>query len=69
MGDQTTAHENMVVRANGELLNGDVDSAAGVFTVIPFIGVSVSGGTLQLEFSDAGGADPNWIVNAVTLLP
>jgi hypothetical protein len=68
MGDNDYAHDNMVVKANGSTVLGDVDSAAAAFAVNTFT-VSVSGGALQLEFSDAGGSDATWVVNAVTIAP
>ena len=68
MGDQDYAHDNMVVKANGATVLADVDSALGGFTVNTF-NVSVTGGNLQLEFSDGGGTDGSWVVNAVTIIP
>jgi fibronectin type 3 domain-containing protein len=66
MGDNDYAHDNMVVKANGTTALADVDSAAGGFAVNSFP-VTVSGGSLSLEFSDAGGTDPTWIVNGVVI--
>jgi fibronectin type 3 domain-containing protein len=66
MGDNDYLHDNMVVKANGATSLADVDSAAGAFTVSTFT-VTVSGGSLALEFSDAGGADPSWVVNGLTI--
>jgi hypothetical protein len=66
MGDNDYPHDNMVVKANGTTVLGDVDNVAGGFTVNTFI-VTVSGGSLSLEFSDAGGADPSWVVNTLTI--
>jgi len=68
MGDNAKAHDNMVVKANGATVLADVDTAAGAFAVNTFT-VNVSGGNLQLEFSDAGGSDPTWVVNAITIVP
>ena len=68
MGDQNYAHDNMVVKANGTTVLGNVNSAVGGFAVNTFV-VSVSSGSLSLEFSDAGGSDPAWIVNALTINP
>jgi fibronectin type 3 domain-containing protein len=65
MGDQSYAHDNMKVRANGATVLPDVDTSAGTFAVNTFT-VAVSGGVLDLEFSDTGGADPTWVVNALT---
>jgi uncharacterized circularly permuted ATP-grasp superfamily protein len=66
MGDNDYAHDNMIVKANGATVLGDVDNAVGAFTANTF-NVTVSGGSLTLEFSDGGGADPTWVVNAVTV--
>jgi len=44
----------------------DVDNAAAAFAVNTFV-VTVSAGSLSLEFSDSGGADPSWIVNSLTI--
>ena len=66
MGDNDVAHDNMVVKANGTTYLGDVDTAAGSFSVNTF-NVTVTSGSLSLEFSDAGGTDPTWVVNAVSI--
>ncbi len=41
---------------------------SGAFAVNTF-NVNVAGGSLSLEFSDAAGADPTWVVNAVSINP
>lgn len=66
MGDQQFAHDNMVVKANGVTMLPDVDTAAGSFAVKSF-GVTVNTGSLLLEFSDAGGTDPTWVVNGLVI--
>jgi hypothetical protein len=66
MGDNDYVHDNMVVKANGTTVLPDVDNAAGAFTTNTFT-VTVSGGSLALEFSDAGGADSTWVVNAISI--
>ena len=66
MGDKDAAHDNMVVKANGTTVLGDVDTAAGAFSVNSF-SVAVGSGSLTLEFSDAGGSDPTWVVNSVAI--
>ena len=68
MGDNDYAHDNMVVKANGTTALADVDSALGAFTVTTF-NVTVSGGSLALEFSDAGGSDPTWVANTLSIAP
>lgn len=68
MGDNDFAHDNMVVKANGTTMLGDVDTSQGGFAANTF-NVSVSGGSMTFEFSDAGGTDPTWIVNAITFTP
>ncbi len=68
MGDNDFAHDNMIVKANGTTVLGDVDAAVGAFPANTF-NVTVSGGSLSLEFSDGGGADPTWVVNTLTITP
>ena len=68
MGDNDFAHDNMVVKANGTTVLGDVDTAAAAYSVKTF-SLATSTGSLALEFSDAGGADPTWVVNAVSIVP
>ena len=67
MGDNDFAHDNMIVKANGTTILSDVDTAAGSYSVNTF-NVTVSSGSLSLEFSDAGGSDPTWVVNGVSIL-
>jgi fibronectin type 3 domain-containing protein len=67
MGDNDFAHDDMVVKANGFTKLADVDAAAGAFEEDTFY-VTVSTGSLELEFSDAGGSDPTWVVNAVSIV-
>ena len=66
MGDYTHLHDNMIVKANTVTVLSDVDNIAGAFTDNTFT-VSVSGGSLSLEFSDGGGSDPTWVVNSITI--
>ena len=63
MGDNDFAHDNMVVKANGATVLADVDTAAAAYAVKTF-SLTISTGSLALEFSDAGGTDPTWVVNA-----
>jgi len=66
MGDNDYAHDNMIVKSNGTTVLPDVDNALGAFTTNTFT-VTISGGSLALEFSDAGGADSTWVVNSVSI--
>ncbi|NOH01994.1 MAG: hypothetical protein HND47_08525 [Chloroflexi bacterium] len=66
MGDNDYAHDNMVVKANGATVLPDVDNAAGAYAANTF-SVTVTGGSLTIEFSDAGGTDPTWVVNSITV--
>jgi hypothetical protein len=58
----------MLVKANDAILLADVDSAASAHAVKTF-SLTISTGSLALEFSDAGGADPTWVVNALSIVP
>ena len=66
MGDNNSAHDNMVVKADGTTVLGDVDTAARAFAVNTFY-ATVSSETLSLEFSDAGGKDPAWVINGIAI--
>jgi hypothetical protein len=68
MGDQDHAHEHMMVKANGTTVLSDVSTAAGNFAVNTFT-VNVTGGFLELEFSDPSGGGATWVVNAITIVP
>ena len=66
MGDEDAAHDNMVVKANGKVMVGDVDTAAGAYAVNTFI-VTVGSGILNIQFLDPGGMDSIWVVNAISV--
>ncbi|HEX6686438.1 MAG TPA: hypothetical protein VF062_26945 [Candidatus Limnocylindrales bacterium] len=68
MGDQDYAHDQMQVKANGVVAAPNVSNTEGSWTTVSF-DVSVTGGTLSLEFSDTGGADACWVVNAADIVP
>ncbi len=67
IGDQTNAHDNMRVTANGTIVSAlsHLNTAAAEFKERTF-SVPVETGFLELEFADVGGTDPNWVVNSVT---
>ena len=73
MGDAAAARDNMIVRAEGELINDDIDAALGAYTSVGLSGtpdqsfvVNVTDGFLDLEFHDNGG-DTSWVVNSLML--
>ncbi len=66
MGDNDAPHDNMIVKANGAVMLSDVDTAAGQFSVKTF-NVTVSSGSLTLQFLDAGGVDSSWVINGVSI--
>jgi hypothetical protein len=63
MGDQLYAHDLMQIYAEGDL-KANVTTPAGTFAQIVFP-VSVTDGSLELTFVDAGGIDSNWVINAL----
>lgn len=67
MGDQDYAHDQVQVRANGVVAASNVSNAEGNWTTVTFA-VTVSNGSLVLEFSDTGGADSSWVVNAADIV-
>lgn len=76
MGDRSFAHDNMVVRAEGQTINNDVDNAAGKFI---FVGrgssgtrkqtfdVVVNDGVLNIQLSDGGGSNSHWVLTRIKL--
>ncbi len=65
-GDRTHAHDDMIVKAEGVTQLTDIDTQPGVFFNRDFV-TDVTDGKLSLEFSDGGGADPNWQVTRIWL--
>ena len=66
MGDNDAPHDNMIVKANGMVMLPDVDTAAGAFAVNTF-NVTVTSGSLTMQFLDSGGIDSTWVVNGVSI--
>jgi len=67
MGDKNFAHDTMRVRAEGtQVVRNNINSSVGSFPEVNF-DVTVSDGQLNLEFSDQGGSDPNWVLTRLTL--
>jgi cysteine-rich repeat protein len=66
MGDLTNAHDNMTITAEGTYI-GSFNTAVNGFGSVPFT-VTVSDGQLNILFHDAGGADPNWVVNGIRII-
>lgn len=75
MGD-ATARDNMQVRAEGNLISNNIDSAAGQHVYVTTSGAStseasfdvlVTDGSLSLEFSDNGGTNAGWSLNGMSL--
>lgn len=75
MGD-AVARDNMQVRAEGNLIASNIDTAAqqyvyvrqgGASTTETSFDVVVTDGSLSLEFSDNGGFDTGWVLNGMEL--
>jgi len=60
-GDATVNHDKMLVKAEGQTMLSDINTTAGEFFNKTFE-VDVQDNELSLEFSDAGGAEPNWAI-------
>ena len=65
-GDAQYAHDKMRIVSNGVIVADNVDSPRGGVTISTFT-VTVTGESLELQFSDLGGADRNWVVNAIEI--
>jgi hypothetical protein len=70
MGDSVIGRNAMQVKNTdtGDILVSNLTTPAGSFfqTLVP---VTVTDGSLNLEFSDLGGGDPNWVVNGIEIRP
>lgn len=73
MGDNNVARDDMTIRAEGELINDNIDAAAGSFATVGRSGtsdqsflVTVTDGFLDLEFHDNGG-NADWVVNSLEI--
>ncbi|ADE53149.1 carbohydrate-binding domain-containing protein [Coraliomargarita akajimensis] len=60
------AVDDIVVKAEGTTVASNIDRAVNQWLPVNFT-ATVSDGTLNLEFSDGGGTNPNWIVNSITV--
>ncbi|ADE53148.1 carbohydrate-binding protein [Coraliomargarita akajimensis] len=60
------AVDDIVIKAEGTTVASNIDRAVNQWLPVNFT-ATVSDGTLNLEFSDGGGTNPNWIVNRITV--
>lgn len=76
MGDGDLARDNMSLRAEGMSISSDIDSPAGQFSYVSESGasgnevsfdVTVTDGSLSLDFADNGGEGNAWVVNQLSL--
>jgi hypothetical protein len=68
MGDQTYAHDNMSITANGTVLASNISTAAGSYYTNSFTVVNTQN-ALSFGIADNGGSDANWVLNALTIQP
>lgn len=77
MGDARRAHDQMGVRAEGELISDAIDSDRLEFAYVSKQGgsetpasfdVKVEDGELNIDFFDNGGRDRYWVVTRLTLV-
>ncbi|MEM7342178.1 MAG: hypothetical protein AAF467_26295 [Actinomycetota bacterium] len=66
LGDLTNPHDEMVVSVESSTIATGVTTAAGDFTTVTGE-VEVSDGELSIGLNVAGGADPNWVLNAMVI--
>jgi hypothetical protein len=68
IGDNDAGHDLIDVFVEGVLRIDDLTVSAGEFAVKTFR-VTLSDGELNIRFHDDGGSDPDWLVNAVMIMP
>jgi len=59
LGDMTTGHDNMEVRAEGEVKLRKITNKAGEVKEL-FFDVKLEDGLLDIEFRNGGGRNPHW---------
>ncbi len=64
VGDATAAHDNVDITVEG--ITQNVSTVAGEFKEVLFSS-TVSDGQLTISLHDAGGTDPNWVVNGIEI--
>ena len=67
VGDQSYLHDLIDVYAEDALKINDVTATSGSFPEVLFV-VTVADGQLNLRILDDGGVDPNWVINALTII-
>jgi hypothetical protein len=65
-GDVANAHDNIQVKAEGQVKLRGINTLVDKFNTQNFT-VVVADGKLSLEFSDQGGIDKNWVVTRIWL--
>jgi len=65
MGDTLFTHDDMSVTIEGHP-NTNIDTSVDQIKTITNV-VNVTDGQLNIVFGDAGGTDPNWVVNAIEI--
>ncbi len=77
MGDSDFGHDRMGIAVEGRRVNKNINSPKGQFSYVSGNGktaaprefrVEVKDGQLDLKFFDAGGEDPHWVVNRMSLV-
>ena len=67
IGDQDFMHDLIDVYAEDVLVINDLTAVAGSFQEVTFT-ATVADGQLNLNILDDGGADSNWVLNALTIV-
>jgi len=65
--DANSRHDNMQVKAEGQVKLSNQTWGAGSGNKTLEFEVNVTDGNLNLEFSDQGGNDPNWVLNRLVV--
>lgn len=66
MGDNNYAHDQMSITVNGIVAASGL-SAAAAGAVHKKFTINVDTGYMDIMFSDAGGSDPNWVINGIEI--
>ncbi len=67
LGDANFRHDNMSVKAEGRTIGNNITSQANTFPYVRAEEIEVRDGVLDIEISDNGGSDPNWVWTRLSL--
>lgn len=67
-GDATYRHDNMQIKINGVVKASNITNAIGQY-ITTGMEAKITDNVMEVEFSDQGGSDANWVINSMRIEP